>query len=899
MVKINIDGKVYEVEPKSNLLQTVLSLGLDLPYFCWHPAMGSVGSCRQCAVKKYADENDQKGRIVMACMEPVVDGLRISLNDPEVKQFRQNLIELIMTNHPHDCPVCDEGGECHLQDMTLVSGHNYRRYEFNKRTHKNQYLGPFVNHEMNRCIACYRCVRFYREYAGGRDFNVFASRNRVFFGRYEDGALENEFSGNLVEVCPTGVFTDKTYKKHYTRKWDLSTAPSICHNCSLGCNIIAGERYGTIRRIASRYNGKVNGYFICDRGRFGYEYVNSEKRIKTPLRRGQASGKLEPIEVPTAFEFMKKIIGRGGRLLGIGSPKASVESNFALQKLVGKENFFAGVPENEHRLTLKAMDIMKNGPSKVPSLRETEQADVVLVLGEDVTNTAPMLALSLRQASRVRPMELPLKANIPTWHELAALELIQEERGPFFVLTPDKTKLDDVATATYRNAPDNIARLGFAIAHEIDSSAPAVSDLSEEESRLAKHIAQELLNAKKPLIVSGVSLQNEKLLEAAANIVRAIDKKEKIGNLFFVLPEANSFGLAELEAKALEQALQAAEKQEYQALIILENDLFRRLEEHQAEKLLKAAEHVVVLHYLHNPTTDRADLVVPVGPFTESDGTLINNEGRAQRFFQVFYPEESIKESWRWLAGFMEDNGRIAEDQWNNLDDLIEAVVEEYPHLKAIKEAAPNSQFRINGQKIPRQSHRYSGRTSMNAHLNVSEQPPPQDEDSPLAFSMEGYQGPVPPAVLSRFWYPGWNSNQAVNKFQIEIGGGLHGGDPGVRVFEPRLENEPEYFKEVPSPFKAAKDQWLVVPVYLFYGSDEFSRLTPGSEEYIPQPFIVLNEQIAKNFSEKKVKVTLANRTLELEVKASADFPEGLAGLPVGMPEIGFVNLPTMAKITG
>ncbi len=899
MVKIYIDGQVYQVEPKNNLLQTVLSLGLDLPYFCWHPAMGSVGSCRQCAVKKYADEKDQKGRIVMACMEPVVDGMRISLNDPEVKKFRQNIIELIMTNHPHDCPVCDEGGDCHLQDMTLMSGHNYRRFEFNKRTHNNQYLGPFINHEMNRCIACYRCVRFYREYAGGRDFNVFASRNRVFFGRYEDGVLENEFSGNLVEVCPTGVFTDKTYKQHYTRKWDLTTAPTICHNCSLGCNIIAGERYGTIRRISSRFNGKVNGYFICDRGRFGYEYVNSKKRIKQPLRRGKASGKLEPVDVPTAFDFIKKIISKNGRLMGIGSPKASIESNFALQKMVGKENFFAGVSTLEHRLTLKAIDIMKNGPSNVVSLRETEKADVVVVLGEDVTNTAPMLALSLRQASRVRPMELPLKMNIPSWHELASLELIQDERGPFFVLTPDKTKLDDVATATYRAAPDNIARLGFAIAHEIDPNAPAVEGLSQEEAQLARQIAKELVNAKKPLIVSGTSLLNEKILEAAANIGRAIDKKEKIADLFFVLPEANSFGLAMLEQKSLNDALQKVEQVDYEGLIVLENDLFRRLPKEQAEQLINRTKNLIVLHYIENETTDRAHLVVSVGPFTESDGTLINNEGRAQRFFQVFYPQDTIKESWRWLAGFMEDNGIIPENKWQNLDDLIDAVITEYFSLSLIKEAAPDSKFRIHGQKIPRQSHRYSGRTSINAHINVSEPKPPEDEDSPLSFTMEGYHGPTPPATLSRFWYPGWNSNQAVHKFQIEVGKGLHGGDPGIRIFNPRLENEPDYFKDVPTPFKEQQDQWLAIPVHLFYGSDELSIHTPGVAELVPAPFVLINNETAENFQNKRVKVELINRTLELEIKTSSAFPKGVIGLPVGMPALGFLNLPTMAKITG
>src|SRR5574339_805721 len=284
MAKIFIDGKPYEVVSADNMMHVALSLGFDLPYFCWHPAMGSVGACRQCAVKQFKDENDTRGRIVMACMTPAAEGTRISIHDPQAVEFRASVIEWLMLNHPHDCPVCDEGSECHLQDMTVMTGHVYRRDRFDKRTHQNQYLGPFVNHEMNRCIQCYRCVRFYRDYAGGRDFDVFAAHDHVYFGRHEDGVLENEFSGNLVEVCPTGVFTDKSLKRHYTRKWDLQTAPSICVHCGLGCNTIAGERYGSLRRIANRYNSAVNGHFLCDRGRFGYEFVNSDKRVRQPMR---------------------------------------------------------------------------------------------------------------------------------------------------------------------------------------------------------------------------------------------------------------------------------------------------------------------------------------------------------------------------------------------------------------------------------------------------------------------------------------------------------------------------------------------------------------------------------------------------------------------------------------
>jgi NADH-quinone oxidoreductase subunit G len=252
MATIYVENQPYQTEDGQNLLHICLSLGFNLPYFCWHPALGSVGACRQCAVKQFKDVQDARGKLVMACMTPASDGARISIEDQEAKTFRASVIEWLMVNHPHDCPVCDEGGECHLQDMTVMTGHAYRHFRFKKRTYRNQYLGPFINHEMNRCIQCYRCVRFYRDYAGGRDLDVFAARDHVYFGRSEDGVLENEFSGNLVEICPTGVFTDKTLKEHYTRKWDLQTAPSVCAHCGVGCNTIPGERYGQLRRILNR-----------------------------------------------------------------------------------------------------------------------------------------------------------------------------------------------------------------------------------------------------------------------------------------------------------------------------------------------------------------------------------------------------------------------------------------------------------------------------------------------------------------------------------------------------------------------------------------------------------------------------------------------------------------------
>ena len=445
----------------------------------------------------------------MSCLTPVKEGTRISIDDPEVAAFRAGIIEGLMLNHPHDCAVCDEGGECHLQDMTVMTGHNYRRYAFEKRTFRNQNLGPLVNQEMNRCIQCYRCVRYYRDYAGGEDLNAFAMRNTVFFGRHEDGALENEFSGNLVEICPTGVFTDKTLKRHYARKWDQQFAPSVCVHCALGCNTDSGERYGTVRRVVNRYNHEVNGYFLCDRGRFGYEFVNSDRRILQPVLEGRRTS------VALAQRHLSERIA-SGRVIGIGSPRASLESNFALRTLVGPDNFHSGMADDEAKLVGAMLDILRRGAVRTPTLREIEESDAVFILGEDITNVAPRMALAVRQSVRQQPMDIAKALNIPLWMDHGVRDAMQTAKGPLYIATPYATRLDDVATATFRAAPDDLARLGFAVAHALDSRAP-----SGEDSPFAGEIARALKAAKKPLVISGTSCASRAVIQAAANVAMA------------------------------------------------------------------------------------------------------------------------------------------------------------------------------------------------------------------------------------------------------------------------------------------------------------------------------------------------------------------------------------------
>ena len=864
MATVYVDKQQYEMNPKQNLLHGCLSLGMNLPYFCWHPALGSVGACRQCAVKQFKDEADTHGKIVMACMTPAAEGTRISIQDPEAAEFRAAIIEGLMLNHPHDCPVCDEGGECHLQDMTVMTGHDYRRYTFEKRTFRNQYLGPFVNHEMNRCIQCYRCVRFYREYAGGNDLNAFALRNIVFFGRDRDGVLENEFAGNLVEVCPTGVFTDATLKRHYTRKWDLQMAPSVCVHCALGCNITAAERYGMLRRVVNRYNGEVNGYFLCDRGRFGYEFVNSERRIRQPLRKGKIA------TAEAALGHLRELAS--GTAIGIGSPRASLESNFALRSLVGEGRFYAGIPATESGLLKLMLDALRNGPAHTPSLREVESADAVFILGEDVTNVAPRMALSLRQSVRQQPMEIAERLHIPLWMDHGVREAVQEERGPLFIASTGATRLDDIATRTYRAAPDDQARLGFAVANALDPRAPAPSNLAEAMLTLAAEIAQALKEAKRPLVISGPSNRSAALIQAAANVAWALPG----ASLAFTAPECNSVGLALMDAPALDAALEA----QADTVIILENDLYQRLPAPVVDRFLARFQHVVALDHLETATTEKAELVLPVATFAEGDGTLVSSEGRAQRFFEVFLPPEPIQESWRWLGS------------WETLDDVVAALAAGLPQLAAVTRAAPSADFRMAGAKVPREPHRYSGRTSMLANISVHEPKPPDDPDSPLSFSMEGNPDQPPSALLPFFWTPGWNSIQAVNKFQAEIGGPLRQGDPGVRVIE-RDGAEFRFFEQLPPPFETRKDEWLVVPLYHIFGSEELSRSAPAIAELSPEPYVALNPEDASSFGKE---VELFGQ--RLPVKIATDLPKGLAGVPAGVAPFAGLDLPVWSRIS-
>jgi len=882
MAIIHVDGKKYEVNGADNLLAACLSLGLDIPYFCWHPALGSVGSCRQCAVKQYDNENDTRGRIVMSCMVPASDKTWISIEDEEAVKFRKSIVEWLMANHPHDCPVCEEGGHCHLQDMTVMLGHSQRKYRFSKRTHVNQNLGPFIAHEMNRCIACYRCVRFYKDYAGGNDLGVYGAHDNVYFGRVEDGILESEFAGNLTEVCPTGVFTDKTHSAHYARKWDMQFAPSICHGCSSGCNISPGERYGEIRRIENRFNGEVNHYFLCDRGRFGYGYVNDKNRPKQPIYKNKVLTLNKALDL--AGDNLRHL-----KLVGIGSTRASLESNHALCNLVGRENFSNGMESSELEVMQALTQVLRSSPLPIASIRDIENHDAIFILGEDLTQTAARLALAVRVAVQNKGAQLANNLGIAPWLDAAVRTITQDKRNPLFIASIGNTKLDSIATECFNGTSHDLASLGFAVAHCLDEHAPNPHNLAPDLRNLAYKIAQSLLNAKRPLVISGASLGSVQLIEASSNIANALHAKQKTASISMVVPETNSLGMALYGGISIEGALEKVDKNS--ALVILENDLYRRISPHIINNVLNKAKFVLVIDHQNNDITAKADLVFPASSFVECDGTVVSQEGRAQRFFQVYDPSyydetNMVRDSWRWLQA-LDCAINNKEMTWSCLEQVTKDCAKVSSTLSTIVDASPSNNFRIKGLKIAREPIRYSGRTAMRSVINVHEPRQPQDVDSPFNFSMEGYSGVVENRKQIPFaWSPGWNSPQAWNKFQDEVGAHLRAGDPGVRLIKPVADNLSWFIPVI----KNKVSNLEIMPIHHLFGSEENSAKTEEFKQFIPQTYIALNNDEAIKLNAQPndvISLDLEDINLKLPLKINNSLSNGVLGLPYGFNGIG------------
>lgn len=591
MPTLTIDNQQVTVNDGATVLEAAEQLGVIIPHFCYHKALGAVGACRMCAVTIH---NGLFKGLKMSCLIKAEEGMVVSTSDEQSVAFRAQVSEWLMLNHPHDCPVCDEGGECQLQEMTIASGHGIRRYTGKKRTHNNQQLGPFVAQEMNRCITCYRCVRTYQDYCGGRDFGVMGSRNRVFFGRFADGPLESDFSGNIIDACPTGVLTDKTFR-FKSRSWDLQEAPSVCPHCSLGCATVPGGRYRELQRIRSGVNEKVNGFFICDRGRFGSSYVNH------PQRPRQARSKEQLLSVDDALAQLdvqaRRLIAEHGpeAVLLLGSNRASLEANWLLQRW-GQELdcraplLSAHIPRHQ-AAQVAAFDLA----DRLVSLEKVRQSDLVVVLGVDPLAEAPMLAVALRQAVRnngrvlvydPRPVELPCEFEHQAVAPLQLRALLEQGKGP------DSEQLRDL-----------------------------------------------LVKAERPVLVAGGDLLGAGGLLQLRKLAIEVSNQTRPCKIHPILGGPNSFGSALLSLPEQDDLLTRLESGRVKMLVCLETDpLLEAPEGERFGNALAKLDELVVFDYLPTPLSVHASLFIPSTAPLETAGSFVNNEGRPQLFSAVIEP---------------------------------------------------------------------------------------------------------------------------------------------------------------------------------------------------------------------------------------------------------------------
>jgi NADH-quinone oxidoreductase subunit G len=638
MPKLVIDNIEVEVPDGTNVLEAAKKVGVVIPHFCYHPALGSVGACRLCAMKFI--EGPVKG-VQVSCMVQAADGMVVSTTDGEAARLRSMVIEWLMMNHPHDCPVCDEGGMCLLQDYTVSGGHSIRRYKGKKRVFADQYLGEFIQHEMNRCIQCYRCARFYQDYAGGEDFGPMQIANRVYFGRFNEGWLESPFSGNLADVCPTGVLTDRTFRFR-ARVWDLETAPSVCPHCSLGCNVTPGGRYRELLRVVARENEAVNGWFICDRGRFGHGFASRHDRPYHPMSDGVTTTHTDAVKsaADRLFGIMEK--HGPGAVAFLGSPRASVETNYALQRLaqtLGSANVCFNTDTARAARESLAVSRLKSGLGR--SLSDIAKSDVIVAIGVDPVNEAPMLALMMRQARRVG--------------------------AKVFVIDPRPVELP----------------------HGFDKFTRPLWELADG---LPQQVEEALGSAVRPTVVAGTGLDAPGVIGLAADTAERLRDTGKDAGVFFVMSGPNSCGTALMSGGGprFDDILEDIERGIIKALVVAESDPagFSSVAG-SARAALEKLDALVVLDHIPTATVDMADVLIPTPVYAEDDGIYINNEGRAQAFARAYtagIPVNSMGPEAHPPREFFRDIPGGTEPAWKSLLELVCLLRPQCPLVGSVEE---------------------------------------------------------------------------------------------------------------------------------------------------------------------------------------------------------------------
>ncbi|MFT3955208.1 MAG: NADH-quinone oxidoreductase subunit NuoG [Piscinibacter sp.] len=624
MIEIELDGKKVEVLEGSMVMHAAEKAGTYIPHFCYHKKLSIAANCRMCLV-----DVEKAPKPMPACATPVTQGMIVRTKSDKAIKAQQSVMEFLLINHPLDCPICDQGGECQLQDLAVGYGGSSSRYQEEKRVvfHKN--VGPLISmEEMSRCIHCTRCVRFGQEVAGVMELGMIHRGEHSEITTVLGETVDSELSGNMIDLCPVGALTSKPFR-YSARTWELSRRKSVSPHDSTGANLIVQVKNNKVLRVVPLENEDVNECWIADRDRFSYEAVNSDERLTTPMLK--QGGQWKAVDWTTALEYVARgltqiKVDHGPAAIGaLGSAHATVEELHLLAKLVrslGSENI-------DHRT--RHADFANLAPAgqarwlglPIAALSSLQR---VLVIGSFLRKDHPLFASRLRQAARKGAQVHSLHALADDW------------------LMPMGTQLVAAPSAWLQSLAD--------IATVVAAAKGATAPMAGQASAEAKAIADSLLSGeRKALLLGNAAAQHP---QAGALLVLANWIATQTGATVGYLSEAaNTVGAQLVGAQPGAGGLNAGQMlstAQLKAALLLDVDpAFDAADPSAAKAALQGAEMVVALSAFKSTALDVADVLLPIAPFTETSGSFVNAEGRLQSFHGVVKPAGEARPAWKVL----------------------------------------------------------------------------------------------------------------------------------------------------------------------------------------------------------------------------------------------------------
>jgi NADH-quinone oxidoreductase chain G len=684
LVHLTIDDMPIAVPPGTLVWAAAQQAGIEIPIYCYHPKMPPLGACRMCFVEIEKLPKPPQ----TACTTPVSEGMIVRTKTDKVLKARKGTLEFLLINHPLDCPICDKGGECDLQDFTMRHGPGGTRFDQPKRHYPKPIpVSDRVMLDRERCILCQRCTRFSSEISMDNGLVMIARGYKMEVGTAPDHAFDSIFSGNTVEMCPVGALTATTYR-FKARPWELKRIPSVCNNCSVGCNVRTDVRVDKIMRNVSRANDAIDDGWLCDRGRWGFEFVNSPQRLRTPMIR--RNGQLSAVSWDQAFYLISSrlgdIINKHGKKAvgGIGSTRTTNEEAYLFQKLLRQ---VIGTPhvDHHHGYFPGPRDSMTGKPWMMTnSIAEIEQASHIVLIAADPYQRQPVLDLRIKKAMKGGAKIYIVNANETELDRFALQKITLPVQGAGAAA---KVLLSTVVRQENMKAPDEALRAKMVQEDAIMRGHEEA--LGNEVTAQLRELAHEIAQAKGAIILydemATLEAGSEELaadLQTLAVVTGNIDRPGAgVGPLF---EDANSLGARDMGLlpdalpgyKPAEETGMAYDEMlsspQLKALFVMGANPARHV-----EKLSSSLELLVVQDIMLTETAQQADVVLPAVTYAEKDGSMTNIDHHVQAIRQALRPLPGTKADWEIIVEIARHMG--AKWSYASPKQILLEIAEENP----------------------------------------------------------------------------------------------------------------------------------------------------------------------------------------------------------------------------